>query len=193
MSAETRQRPRHSRPLGARHRVDQYPAAVTADAASLRRVFAAGMLPKVEWLRTVAHSARQRSALHGSLNQELRKLCDALGTDGLKPLVSTAAAETASAKDIDLCVQDWHAQARFDPGRGVFHLEHVVPIGSVRARVLASHDLDEILDALEQLRVAWILKSENAELTRLGFRSTRPDPEAAYAEAGIVLRTCHPD
>jgi hypothetical protein len=39
-----------------------------------------------------------------------------------------------------------------------------------------------------ELKVAWILKSEDAELTRLGFRSKRPDPVAAYEKAGIVLR-----
>jgi hypothetical protein len=47
----------------------------------------------------------------------------------------------------------------------------------------------EVQNVLEkELRVAWILKLEDAELTRLGYRSKRPSPDKAYSDAGIRLQ-----
>jgi len=52
---------------------------------------------------------------------------------------------------------------------------------------------EAILDVLKtRLRIAWILKTEDEELTRLGYRSMRADPEAAYREAKIELVKCQP-
>jgi hypothetical protein len=35
--------------------------------------------------------------------------------------------------------------------------------------------------------VAWITKDENNQLNALGYAKNRPDPDAAYQEAGITL------
>ena len=71
----------------------------------------------------------------------------------------------------------------------MFHLEHVVPISSLREWCLAAQDEDEIVEILrEKVTIAWILKQKDRALTRLGHRHERPDPAAAYAAAGIRLR-----
>lgn len=148
------------------------------------------MLPKVVWLQTDEATARQRSAARASLTQEIRKLCDGLGSEHLRLSVSAAAARAAESLGVDLCQQTWGSQLRFDPGRRVFHLEHVVPVATVREHVLASRSVSQVEDALSMLRLAWILKSENTELERLGYRSIRKDPDHAYVHAGIEITAC---
>jgi hypothetical protein len=44
---------------------------------------------------------------------------------------------------------------------------------------------------LEKASIAWILKTEDRELNRLGYRYRRPDPHAAYLAAGIDLLSTH--
>ncbi|MFL5245854.1 MAG: hypothetical protein ACJ8FY_27590, partial [Gemmataceae bacterium] len=47
---------------------------------------------------------------------------------------------------------------------------------------------EAVLDILNtSLRIAWILKREDQELTRLGYRRNRLDPEGAYRAAKIML------
>lgn len=54
--------------------------------------------------------------------------------------------------------------------------------------------IGEVVQVLaDNLRLAWITKEEDARLTALGYRHKRPDPDAAYAEAGIVLLPPLPD
>jgi integrase/recombinase XerD len=82
----------------------------------------------------------------------------------------------------------WHDQPSFDAGREIFHFEHVVPVSAVRTACCHQNSEGAVFAILKsRLRVAWILKSEDAELTRLGHRSNRPDPDAAYRNAGIRL------
>jgi hypothetical protein len=107
--------------------------------------------------------------------------------------VSVAARARAADLGIDLCQQTWHQQPTFDGGRAVFHLEHVVPVVTMRTAWLDAPDVGAMVDLFDrQFRLAWILKVEDAELTRLGYRSRRDDPEGAYREAGITLERCHP-
>lgn len=159
---------------------------------ALVHAFAAGMVPKVEWLRRGTGTRGQVSAVRASLTQEIRKLCDALAPDHLRPAVSQRAAAAAQALGVDLCAQTWHTQSRFDPGRRVFHLEHVVPVEAVRAGAMTASSAEEIAGVLHGIKIAWILKEEDVELKRLGYRIRRPDPDAAYVEAGIVLTDCPP-
>ena len=164
-----------------------------SDYEEMLYVFAAGMLPKTQWLRDKKGSDRQSSAVRESLTQEIRKLCDALVPDLLRPAVSRRAAAAASALNVDLCLQTWKSQKQtFDVNRNVFHLEHVVPVSAIRDSVIAVEGVQEVVSILHGLKVAWILKDEDAELRRLGYRFRRTDPVAAYAEAGIELITCHP-
>lgn len=134
------------------------------------------------------HQARVRE----SLSDDLKKLCDVVSTGLRVPEVSLAAKERAGDLGVDLCRQTWHQQPRFDPGRRAFHLEHVVPILVLRNAWLAASDPTAMVDEFDRMfRIAWILKDEDAELTRRGYRSKRDDPEAAYDEAGITLVACH--
>lgn len=158
--------------------------------AGLTAAFAEGMLPKVLWLRKGGRAPHEVSAVRSSLTQEIRKLCDALAPEHLRPVVSPSAAQAARVLGVDLCLQAWGRQTAWDPGRRVFHLEHVVPVAEVRARVLLADTVVGIRAALAELKVAWILKTEDAELERLGYRSRRDDPESAYREAGIELIPC---
>ncbi len=157
------------------------------DREILIRVFAEAMVPKVEWLRAQTGTKRQISAVLSSLTQEIRKLCDALASDDLRPAVSQRAAAVAREIGVDLYEQTWHTQTRFDPGRRVFHLEHVVPVEAVRAGAVSAANVDAIIRVLHSLKIAWILKEEDATLTRLGYGTRRPDPVSAYAHAEIVL------
>jgi hypothetical protein len=77
--------------------------------------------------------------------------------------------------------------SRFDRGRAIFHFEHMVPVKAIRSACLNCKSVDEVLGVLGRARVVWILKSENDELDRLGLRSDRSDPVAAYDQAGIVV------
>lgn len=158
-----------------------------SDREALVQAFAEGMVPKVEWLRRGTGTRGQVSAVRASLTQEIRKLCDALAPEYLRPAVSQRAAAAAQAIGVILCEQTWHTQTRFDPGRRIFHLEHVVPVEAVRAGATAATNAEDIVRVLHGIKIAWILKEEDAELKRLGYRIRRPDPAAAYAEAGIVL------
>lgn len=102
--------------------------------------------------------------------------------------VSEAALAEAEHLKVDLRTQNWHDQPSFDARREIFHFEHVVPVSAIRAACCDQESERAVLAVLKgRLRVAWILKSEDAELTRLGDRSNRPDPDAAYRKAGIRL------
>jgi len=94
----------------------------------------------------------------------------------------------AESIGVDLCAQTWHSQSSFDAGRKVFHWEHVDPISCIQEACEGAGSEEAVLEILRaRLRIAWILKREDRELTRLGFRSSRPDPEDAYGAAKIVL------
>src|SRR4051794_26601844 len=62
---------------------------------------------------------------------------------------------------------------------------------SHEAKILESGDVPSIVTTLRGMRVAWILKDENAVLEKLGYQSQRQDPDVAYQHAGIELRICH--
>ena len=153
-------------------------------------VFALAMLPKTEWLREDSGTPQQRSAVWACLTQEVRKLCDGFGSQDLRPMVSRRAAAAAAELNVDLCSQTWASQRAFDPQRSTFHLEHVVPVVAARTAILDCTNADQIIRVLSGLRLAWILKDENASLERLGYRSRRPDPDAAYRHAEIELIAC---
>ncbi len=74
-----------------------------------------------------------------------------------------------------ICEQTWHSQSSFDKGRKVFHWEHVDPISDIQKACEAAGSEEAVREILRtRLRIAWILKREDRELARLGFRSQRP-------------------
>jgi hypothetical protein len=89
----------------------------------------------------------------------------------------------------------WHDRAKLvgDDGRKVFAWDHYYTVYDLRRRmkelVKDSKNATEkqVLAVLRLSCVAWILRTEDQELNRLGYRSRRPDPDMAYKEAGITL------
>lgn len=70
----------------------------------------------------------------------------------------------------------------------MFHWEHVVPVKSIRDACETAGSVEAVFKILKTtIRVAWVLKSEDSELTKLGFSYKRPDPTAAYLAAKIEL------
>jgi len=133
-------------------------------------------------------TVRQKRFLNKAISFEIRHACDALLPDNLSPRVSLGADSEARRMGINLRLMDWHDQPSFDPGRKVFHMEHVIPVVNIRKSCCSAMSQGEVLDILRTLIViAWILKEEDRRLTQLGFRNNRPDPSAAYRAAGIEL------
>ena len=62
-----------------------------------------------------------------------------------------------------------------------------MPVNHIRAACLKAESEEETARCLEEAEVAWVLREEDRMLTRLGFRTARPDPRAAYRAAGISL------
>ncbi len=165
---------------------------VVASFDDLARPFAEAVLAKSTLLATGKLNRRQQARVLESISDDLKKLCDVLVPLHRRPQVSEAADDVARHQGIELKGMAWHDQPRFDRGRATFHLEHVVPVSALRTRCLQAETSSDIVEILrDQIRIAWILKSEDAELTRLGFRRQRPDPDAAYRAAGIVLISDH--
>ena len=149
----------------------------------LLRPFAESIHAKTSALQRLQLTERQQSRFREAVSDDIKKC-----TNFLTPEVSVAAKQKAESKAVDLFSKDWHEQHQFDPGRGVFHFEHVVPVLSIRKMCERAHSSEEILSILlRNLRVAWILKEEDRKLSSLGYRSKRPDPNEAYRHAGIKL------
>lgn len=155
----------------------------TAADVLVLRAFAAAIMAKVSAARALKRTAPHRQRLLESISDDIKKVSNFRPHE-----VSVAAHAEAEALGIDLSHQTWHDQRRFDADREVFHVEHMVPVSVLRAACLAADDEGQVLDVLaNRLRVVWILKSEDDELTRLGFRSRRPDADEAYRQAQIAI------
>ncbi len=86
--------------------------------------------------------AKQRTAWRGGMAQLVRKYHDIVIPAYSSVLVSEAALHAARQRQIDLYRMDWSQQPRFDPGRTVFHLEHVVTVATVVQRCLVGSEQD---------------------------------------------------
>jgi hypothetical protein len=143
-------------------------------------VFAASVLPKVIALRELELGKKQLQRIVESIGQDIRKY-----TDLIPPETSRKAKGMAAAIGLDLRSKGWHEQPRFDPGRRTFHFEHVITVKDAIHQCRECNSTSDVVDILRRLRVAWILKSENDELTRRGFVEDRPPN--AYELVGIEL------
>ena len=153
----------------------------------LLRIFAESINCKVNGLRRLRPdvSEEQMKRLLESISDDIRKC-----TDLIPVFVSQAAKRKAEnlKQPVDLFHETWHSQPSFDKGRKIFQFEHVVPVSSVRKLCVESDGKVGIFEILKtRLKVAWILKSENDKLNELHYAVERPDPEAAYRDAGIEL------
>lgn len=150
--------------------------------------FANGLLDKARALDRLDLTKHQTAGFVTSMSVDIRKLCDITVPTHIRPEVSQSAMDLAEAMGIDLRRQTYQSQPKFDPGRHLFHYEHMTPVATVVAAVRRAGTVEEVVGLLETgIRVAWITKDENSQLNALGYASKRPDPDAAYAEAGITL------
>ncbi len=171
--------------------VVRQPRTSVVDQSSLLRLFASAIYAKAAGLRKLKSKLNQaeRARFLESISDDIKKC-----TNFVSPGVSQAALDLANTMGVDLCSKSWHEQPRFDPRRKMFHLEHMVPVSKVRELCRDAKSEDAVLEILlKNLRCIWILKSEDRELTRLGYRSRRTNPEAAYKEARINLVQQQPD
>ncbi|GAA0989536.1 hypothetical protein ENKNEFLB_03598 [Nocardioides aquaticus] len=160
---------------------------------SLATPFVRGLADKAQAIKVSDLTKHQRARLRESMTVDIRKLGDLCVPDARCPMLSEQAARTAEERGIDLREQTWQTQTKFDPGRLIFHYEHYVPVTNIVTAVLRCSGSMEVLNTLhERLQVAWILKTEDRELTRLGYKQHRDDPAGAYAEAAISLVASHP-
>lgn len=98
--------------------------------------------------------------------------------------VSKAALKKAKELGIDLYSMTWLNQNKFDPKRKIFHYEHCNPIKELRSAVLDTNE--NVQKILKRDIVCWILKSENKELDKRGYREKRPGGwQKCYKECGI--------
>jgi hypothetical protein len=134
-------------------------------------------------LRELTFAGHQRARLLESLFYDIRKYSDLIS-----PEVSVRAKLEADRIGVDLSIQGWQDQPRFDPGRVAFAFEHMAMISSIRERCMSAQSEADVADVLRaDATVVWILRAEDEKLNSLGFRSNRADPEGAYVSAGIEL------
>jgi len=146
-------------------------------------------MSKVEGMRDPEFSRPQVSRLRESISADLRKLGDMAIPTVRPPFISVAAAARATAIGVNLKGETWHTQTRFDPGRKVFHYEHLMPLAEIIKLLTVAGDERVVLQVLcDNLSVAWITKEEDSRLTKMGYRSNRPDPMRAYTAAKIELQ-----
>ena len=110
--------------------------------------------------------------------------------DFIEPKVSVKALDLARSMNLgDLRECHWDHQVRRmkDPDRRLFHWEHFVPVSVLRKRLLGLTDptASTVVSVLSSADIAWILKSEDVELSRRGYRSDRETPNDAYLASGI--------
>jgi hypothetical protein len=114
--------------------------------------------------------------------------------ESVSPLdVSKAAQDKANQMGIGSLYQyGWlkqnTASGMKDFDRSIFHWEHFVPIQQQLNDLMNLESLtdEEIYNIIKKGKICWILKEENKSLDKIA-RSTRPSPEVAYQQAGIVL------
>lgn len=112
----------------------------------------------------------------------------------LTPKISLAAHEKALLMGIAPLERfKWSDQPKRmkDPGRKIFHWEHMVPVSDLQAELLKleSPDVQAVEAVLRKAQVAWILKAENKRLDVAKLRYKRAKGgAAAYRHVGIRLR-----
>lgn len=154
----------------------------------LLKLFAQSIFAKARALKSLELTRNQRKRLRASITAEVRACGGLLYPEVRAPEVSEAALQEAQRLGVRIGEQTWHSQSSFDKGRKVFHWEHVDPISCIQKACEAAGKMEAVLEILRtRLRIAWILKREDRELRRLRFQSQRPDPDAAYRAAKIVL------
>jgi hypothetical protein len=154
-----------------------------AEVRTLMAPFAAAIFAKAEALRTLELKQAHRSRLSESISEDIKK------ASNLHPHKMSKGAWQKSRvleNPVNLAEMTWHEQHEFDPGRALFIVEHRATVSSLKQKCIEAVNLEGVLDVLEkEIDVVWILREEDEELTRLGYRSKRP--ASAYEEARIEI------
>jgi hypothetical protein len=80
----------------------------------------------------------------------------------------------------------WYEQPRYDKGRKELLMEHKNPVEEIWIKLHEEPwNAEHILK--KEIHIVWVTREEDKELTRLGYRTKRPDSDKAYREAGIEL------
>ncbi|QSR30775.1 hypothetical protein CFI00_09775 [Nocardioides sp. S5] len=165
----------------------------TAYFASLVEPFAAGLLHKCHALLDLDLNSHQRSRLREAISIDLRKMCDILVPAARPPRISEAANAIAATMGVDLRTATWHSQKKID-GYKTFTYEHMTPVNWFVSKIGEATSPEEVLGIIDQhMWITWVTKEEDAELRRLGYSSTRPNPASAYEDAGVALLPVEPD
>ncbi len=81
---------------------------------------------------------------------------------------------------------NWYEQPKYDKGRKQLLMEHKNPLEEIWIKLCEEHwNTERIL--VEEIQIVWVTREEDHELTRLGYRTKRPDSDKAYREAGIEI------
>jgi hypothetical protein len=143
--------------------------------------------------RTVIHILETRARVSGGLARSYKELFDLAcrKADEIAPLnVSKKAHEKAQA----LGLGDLRASCWFCPGmrtnrdgrKRLFAWEHFKPVADIKREIVALQPtltIEQVSAILVTTKIVWVLRDE---AIALGDRS-RPDPEAVYRDAGVVL------
>jgi hypothetical protein len=155
------------------------------DLLRLMRPFATAIYAKAKALNDTDLADVHRRRLLESISDDIKK------ASNFHPhLMSKAARAQALAKDkgLDLSQKTWHEQHSFDPGRRLFLVEHMVPVSKVREMCCSARNEEGVLAILvDDIRVVWILRTEDEKLTELKYRSRRSSPAKAYEDARIEI------
>ena len=82
----------------------------------------------------------------------------------------------------------WYEQPRYDKGRKELLMEHKNPVEEIWIKLCEEpSNAEQILK--KEIHIVWVTREEDKELTRLGYRTKRPDSDKAYREAGIELHS----
>jgi hypothetical protein len=71
-----------------------------------------------------------------------------------------------------------------------FILEHYIPVNIIIKEMLndSKNNTSSFENALNKIKVIWVLKSEDERLNSNGHRKNRPDPKEAYRLANIKIK-----
>jgi len=159
---------------------------IESELRRISRPFAEAVVPLAAALGKTQPRSADWGPLSGALQHVIRKCHDRQVKSHAPAGWSTAAAEVAHSLGADIRILTWHGQPKYDPGRKRLHLDHVFPVSTVIATCVGDPRVEHVLDTLTRYRhVLWITKDENARLDDAGFKSCRPDPQAAYRKVAI--------
>jgi len=154
------------------------------DKNSIINAFAQAISALCFELKNSKLSTREKRILESTISDILKKIGD------LHPSGASVAAYKMfkDTHEGDIRNLTWQQQPNYDKGRKIFHREHMIPISSLRQKCIEGPEVENVLQIIQkEIKIVWILKTEDSRLSKNGHRHNRPDPEGAYEEAKITV------